>query len=113
MDRQEEIRSKGFRMDQAHFNRMRINRRTIDNVLMQLGALENTKNYRKGKNEILRALGDGDINSLRSVSQYFFRTNGIYTRACNYLAQMYRYDWYIVPEVYDKKTKEDKIMSEF
>lgn len=113
MDRQEEIRSKGFRMDQAQFNRMRINRRTIDNVLMQLGALENTKNYRKGKNEILRALGDGDINSLRSVSQYFFRTNGIYTRACNYLAQMYRYDWYIVPEIYDKKTKEDKIMSEF
>ena len=65
------------------------------------------------KNLILKALADHDIATLREVSKYFYRTSGIYARACNYFANMYRYDWYVVPEVYDKKTKEDKITKDF
>ena len=50
---------------------------------------------------------------LREVSNYFYRVSGIYQRACNYFAFMYRYDWYISPEVYDDKVKEEKIASDF
>lgn len=38
--------------------------------------------------------------------------NGIYSRVCNSIATLYRYDWYVSPEVYDEKVKEDKVIDE-
>ena len=32
---------------------------------------------------------------------------------CNYFATMYRYDWCIEAEVYDKKIKNDKLIEDF
>ena len=61
----------------------------------------------------MQALFDNDINKLREISNYFYKTNGIYARLCNYIATMYRYDWYVVPEVYEESTKAEKIMKEF
>ena len=58
-------------------------------------------------------MGERDLVTLRAVSNYFYRTSGIYARACNYFANMYRFDWYVVPEVYDKKVKEDKVVTDF
>ena len=34
-------------------------------------------------------------------------------KVCNYVANLYRYDWYVVPEIYDDKVKEEKIVKEF
>ena len=62
---------------------------------------------------VLKALSEKNIPLLKEISNHFYRTNGIYARTCNYFAQMYRYDWYIVPEIYDKKVKTDKIVGEF
>lgn len=50
---------------------------------------------------------------MRHISNYFYRVSGIYRTACNYLANLYRYDWYVVPEIYDEKLEEDKIVKEF
>ena len=50
---------------------------------------------------------------MRNISNYFYRVSGIYRTACNYLANLYRYDWYIVPEIYDDKLEEDKVVKEF
>lgn len=50
---------------------------------------------------------------MRNISNYFYRVSGIYRTACNYLANLYRYDWYVVPEIYDEKLEEDKIVKEF
>jgi hypothetical protein len=65
------------------------------------------------KATVLKALAEGDLNTLREVSNHFYRISGIYQRVCNYFATMYRYDWYIVPEVYDKDVKEEKVVSDF
>ena len=61
----------------------------------------------------MKALANNDIESQREISKYFYRTSGIYERTCNYFATMYRYDWYIVPEVYDEKVGEVKIIGDF
>ena len=37
----------------------------------------------------------------------------MYQRVCDYFAYLYRYDWYVVPEVYDESTKEDKDFKRF
>ena len=61
----------------------------------------------------MKALGENDIETLREISKYFYRTSGIYERTCNYFATLYRYDWYIVPEVYDESTPENKLVGDF
>lgn len=38
--------------------------------------------------------------------------NGIYARVCNSIATLYRYDWYVAPEVYDENVKENKVIDE-
>ena len=56
---------------------------------------------------------DNDVVRLREISNYFYKASGIYQRVCNYAATMYRYDWYVVPEVYDEKSKtSEKILTD-
>ena len=61
----------------------------------------------------MRALFDNDIPKLREISNYFYKTSGIYARLCNYIATMYRYDWYVVPEVYKEGTKGEEIVKDW
>ena len=56
---------------------------------------------------------DRNIEELRNISNFYYNMNGIYERVCNYFAQLYRYDWYVVPEVIDDSIKEDKILKDF
>ena len=44
----------------------------------------------------------------KSVST--FKTNGIYAKLCQYVSFMYRYDWYLVPEIFDDSIKEEKVL---
>ena len=100
---------------ELEFGSLKIGKKTLEDVILNLDSLKARaqKNY-SNKNAILKALADKDAKTLREISDYFYRTNGIYFRVCNYFAQMYRYDWYIVPEVYDEsKVKEDKLVVDF
>ena len=84
------------------------------NKWFDLGMLKQKEKAYTSKAAVIKALADRDIKTLREISDYFYRTSGIYFRVCNYFAQMYRYDWYIVPEVYDGKMKDDeKLVDEF
>jgi hypothetical protein len=47
------------------------------------------------------------------VSNYFYKTNGLYQKVCNYFAFLYRYDWYVVPEILDETIKSDKVLKDF
>ena len=61
----------------------------------------------------MEALAKNDIPTLREISNYFYRTNGIYQKVVNYFATMYRFDWYMVPEVFSDSVNEDKVVKEF
>lgn len=68
------------------------------------------------KKRIIRAIETNDIKTLRSLSRYYFRTCGIYSRICRYVANFYRYDWYVTPYLYTekyKKKKNDVVLKEF
>ena len=41
---------------------------------------------------------------MRNISDFFYKTSGIYARLCRYLAYLFRYDWYIVPYIYGGDT---------
>ena len=34
---------------------------------------------------------------MRDISNFFYRTSGIYSRLCRYMAYLYKYDWFITP----------------
>ena len=115
MNRQEIIRAKGFDMmqrPQTEYGHIKSGTKQLADAVINLGAIEkSTKGY-VSKGVVLKALFDNDVQKLREISNYFYKTNGIYQRLCNYVATMYRYDWYVVPEVYKEETKGEEIVKD-
>ena len=95
------------------YNAIKVGVKPLQDAILSLGALKKLDKTYNNKAEILKALADKDIEKLRDISNYFYRTSGLYYRACNYFATMYRYDWYITPEVYDTKVKETEVVKDF
>ena len=119
ISRQEEIHEKGFdmysrRIPETDFGRIKVGVKTIDDAIIHLGSLSKSKNHNLGnKAYIIDCIEKMDLKALREISNYFYRVCGIYQRTCNYFANMYRYDWYVVPEVYDENVKTEKIVGDF
>ena len=115
MNRQDIIRAKGFDMmqrPQTEYGHIKSGTKQLADAVINLGAIEkSTKGY-ISKGVVLKALFDNDVPKLREISNYFYKTNGIYQRLCNYVATMYRYDWYVVPEVYKEGTKGEEIVKD-
>ena len=109
------IRAKGFDMmqrPQTEYGQIKSGTKQLADAVINLGAIEkSTKGY-ISKGVVLKALFDNDVVKLREISNYFYKTNGIYSRLCNYVATMYRYDWYVVPEVYKEGTKGEEIVKD-
>ena len=95
------------------FNKIRVGSKILEDAVLDLGALNKLDKNIYNKNIILRALVDRDVKALRLISNSFYISNGIYQKVCNSFSNLYRYDWYIVPEIYDDKIKADKITKEF
>lgn len=120
VNRQEEIRSKGFRIKNIsegyapyHYNSIRLGKQVLSDAIMDLGYLKKINSKLGNKHLVLKALWERDLDTLREISNYFYRTNGIYFRVINSFATLFRYDWYVAPEVIDESVKEDKILTEF
>lgn len=72
-----------------------------------LGAIQRRRHIKK--EDVLRALDKGDLKALREFSNYFFNTNGIYSRLCRYMAYLFRYDWIVTPLRIDDKVSDEKV----
>lgn len=121
-ERLENIHDKGFDMmnfsyndDNADFKRIKVGVKNLDDAILDLGSLRKaTRNHPfLRKENICRAIIEKDLPTLRSISNFYYNISGIYERVCNYFATLYRYDWYVAPEIYDDKTKEEKILVDF
>lgn len=113
MTKQEYIHSKGFNMARrdnpgATFNKIKVGPKTLEDATLSLGSLKHTQINYGNKMYVLQQLATNDITELREISRYFYNTSGIYSVVCDYIANLYRYDWYIVSEIYDSAYKEDE-----
>ena len=127
MTREEKIRAKGFDISGGEreyrcidgvdeYKKIKVGVKTLDDAILDLGSLKT--NLPKGhqfasKQYIIKCLMDRNVEELRNISNFYYNMNGIYERVCNYFAQLYRYDWYVVPEVLDDSIKEEKILKDF
>ena len=116
MSKQDLIHSKGFDITEADrivdYSKIKVGTKTLDDAVINLGYIEKTRAGWINKSIVYKALADNDIFRLREISEYFYKTSGIYQRICNYFATMYRYDWYIVPEMSEDADKE-KVLKNF
>ena len=98
----------------TNYNKIKVGVKTLEDAVLNLGDLVRNGNRNlANKGLIMKALADNDLEVLRQVSNYFYKTNGIYQKVCHYFAFLYRYDWYVVPEIIDEKSKNEKILVEF
>jgi len=113
-NRQESIHAKGFDL----YGRIKVGKKYLEDATLDID------NFRPGnfwaadkmytnKTVLARALHEKDLEMLRNISNYYYNMSGIYQKVCNYFATMYRYDWYVVPEIFDENIKEDKILDDF
>ena len=101
--------------DGNEYKRIKVGVKQLDDAVLELGLLKKSLPHHgyTNKNNIMRAIADHDLEEMRAISNFYYNINGIYERVCNYFAYLYRYDWYVAPEIFDDNTKEDKILKDF
>ena len=112
-DIQEVFGGKEFAYTPTDFAKIKVGVKTLDDAILTLGDLKRIDSRLANKTEVLRAIHNCDIQTLREVSNFFYKTSGIYSRLCKYMANLYRYDWMITPYVISDSVKADKIEEGF
>lgn len=82
-----------------NFNKIRVGLQTLDNAIISYGDLQRTNARLGTKSNVLKAINNGDIEEMRLISNFFYKTSGIYKRMCRYMAYLYKYDWFITPYI--------------
>lgn len=95
------------------FSKTKIGIKSLVDAIVSIGNLTKVNSNLATKENVLQAIDRLDYATMREISDFFFRTNGIYQRLCKYMAQLYCYDWYIVPYINEEKAKEDAVLNDF
>ena len=112
INRKEEIKKKGFSIYIANndtqnlnpfeaidFSKIKVGAKTLDDAIYTLGDLKKIDNRLANKETVLRAIHTCDFETMREISNFFYKTSGIYSRLCRYMAYLYRYDWLVTPYI--------------
>lgn len=79
------------------FASIRIGLQQLTDAVINLGQLKKVNPRLADKNVVLRAINQGDLNTMREISNFFCSISGIYSRLTKHLANFYRYDWLLTP----------------
>ena len=115
--RQIDIHNKGFNMNEVtSYKSTKINGvQKINNANVNLKTVvSKVDSYYTDKSTIIEALTNNEVKTLRTASEFYFNYSGIYKRACEYLAYLYRYDYYLTTYRLDDNEKSiPKILDDF
>ena len=136
-NRREEIKKKGFAMQPERnisevyvpnsvketpftdFSKIKVGIKTLDDAIFNLGELKKINPRLADKETVLRAIQSNDIITMREISNFFYKTSGIYSRLCRYMAYLYRHDWMITPYINgcafltESSIKDEKVIEGF
>ena len=116
INRKEEIKRKGFEMSLANertvtdFSKIKVGIKSLDDAVYRLGELKAINPRLADKKTVLNAMQTGDVATMREISNFFFKTSGIYQRMCKYMAYLYMYDWFVTPYISKENLKKDQIV---
>ena len=131
-NRQEEIKAKGFNLvpgqpdtysnrptgfqgkpPSLDFNKLKVGTQILDDAIFRFGDFCKINPRLANKPNVLRAIDNYDLKTMREISEFFYKTSGIYSRIIRYMAFMYCYDWFVTPFVNDKEVKKEKLLKGF
>lgn len=131
-NRSKEIKNKGFNMmqgrkdidyreemigyqsgDPLNFAKIKVGAKTLDDAILDLGIYNKINSRLANKENVLRAINNYDLKTMREISDFFYKTSGIYNRILRYMAFMYCYDWYVTPYVNDENFNDTKVLEGF
>ena len=109
-NKKEEIKRKGFSMTPSldinetyspatDFSKIKVGTKILTDAVVSLGEYKRINPKLGDKRQVLKAINTGDINRMIDISNFFYKTSGIYSRLCRYMAYLYKYDWFITPYV--------------
>ena len=126
INRREEIKKKGFSMqivdnsktiadtsainsfEPVDFSKIKIGAKTLADAVYNLGDLKRVDSRLTNKEYILKAIHNCDFEAMREISNFYYKTSGIYARLCRYMAYLYRYDWLVTPYI-NENTENAKV----
>ena len=125
INRVKEIKKKGFSMNLApdtqdvfsyqptDFSKIKVGLKTLDDAILELGDYSRLDNRLGNKDTVMKAMYDCDYETMKEISNFFYKTSGIYSRLCRYMAYLYRYDWMVTPYIngFSSKSKNKDITS--
>ena len=87
-------------MGSTDFSKIRVGGvKTLADAILDVGSLKKINPKYGSKDFVLGAINKGNLEQMREVSNFFYKTSGIYNRLCRYLAYLYRYDWLVTPYI--------------
>ena len=92
------------------FNKIKVGNKVLANDVVATALLNKNRSLKFTKTDVEQAIEQRNIQTLRSISNFFFESSGIYSRLCRYMAYLFRYDWFVTPIVYDSKINTGKII---
>lgn len=124
LNRMQEIKRKGFNMsigndaipdlstyNSIDFAKIKVGLKTLEDAIVDIGDLKKIDPRYTDKETVLKAIHNADFNTMREISNFYYKTSGIYNRLCRYMAYLYRYDWMITP--YVNSEKGEKVLEGF
>ena len=81
------------------FSKLKIGVKTLNDAVVSLGQYKRINPRLGDKQEVLKAINTGNLFRMIDISNFFYKTSGIYSRLCRYMAYLYKYDWFITPYV--------------
>jgi hypothetical protein len=126
-NRIQEIKAKGFDMISndtrdpysdtyvpTDFSKIKVGVKSLEDAVLTLGDYKKVDPRLGDKKTVMDAIHKNDLETMRAVSNFFYRVSGIYGRLCKYLAYMYKYDWMVTPYINEEKSKtEEKALTNF
>ena len=93
------MRDEDQRYIPTDFSKIRVGVKTLDDATVVLGDFKKINPRFGDKENVLKAINFGDVPKMRQISNFFYKTSGIYNRLCKYVAYLYKYDWFITPYI--------------
>ena len=109
----EEIKRKGFNMALADstptdvldlrevhdFSKIKVGIQQLRDAIIDVGSYKKINPKCGDKEKVLKAIMNLNLSDMREISNFFYKTSGIYNRLCRYMAYLYRYDWFVTPYI--------------
>ena len=94
------------------FSKIKVGIKSVSDAVLRLGDYQRINPSFGDKTQVLNAIHYGDLEKMRSISNYFYKISGIYQRLCRYMAYMYRYDWFVTP-YYSDSVRPERVLDNF